>query len=215
MCVYPDDLLRATALWFLAFLLMIGRHDPVIESSITILRRLRSSMGTDNSLAEHGLNRATSGLNSSRCAGEMGVPCRKRQGCWVVLLAALVACGGKDIEQIKKIQALGRKLAEIAGQANQAAPTEVDSDTRLDGARAGPGLKLTSMYTLVNAESNGVNSTTFEAKLAPIIKSASCDNPELRPLIDQGVVVVLEYRGNQGNPIGTISLNRDTCVALR
>jgi hypothetical protein len=67
----------------------------------------------------------------------------------------------------------------------------------------------------VNAESNGVNSTTFEAKLAPTIKSASCDNPELPPLIDQGVVVVLEYRGNRGEPIGTISLSRDICDALK
>jgi hypothetical protein len=140
---------------------------------------------------------------------------RKRPGYWVVLFAALAACGGKDPQQIKKLQSLTRRLAEIAGQANQAAPANVDSDTRLDGARAGPGLKLTSMYTLVNAESNGVNSTTFEAKLAPTIKSASCDNPELRPLIDQGVVVVLEYRGNQGNLIGTITLNRATCGALK
>ena len=131
-----------------------------------------------------------------------------------MLFAALAACGGQDPQQIKKIQSLTRRLAEIAGQANQAAPATVDSDTRLDGARAGPGLKLTSMYTLVNAESNGVNSTTFEAKLAPIIKSGGCDNPELRPLIDQGVVVVLEYRGNQGNLIGTVTLNRDICAAL-
>jgi hypothetical protein len=138
---------------------------------------------------------------------------KKRLGYWVVLVAALAACG-KDPEQIKKVQSLTRRLAEIAGQANQAAPANVDSDTRLDGARAGPGLKLTSMYTLVNAESNGITSTTFEAKVAPIVKNASCDNPELRPLIDQGVVVVLEYRGNQGDPIGTISLNRDTCGAL-
>ena len=141
--------------------------------------------------------------------------CRKRPGYWLVVFAALAACGGQDTQQIKKVQALGRRLAEIAGQANGAAPAIVDSDTRLDGARAGPGLKLTTMYTLVNAESNGVNSTTFEAKLAPIIKSASCENPDLRPLIDQGVIVVLEYRGNQGNPIGTISINRDTCSALK
>jgi len=132
-----------------------------------------------------------------------------------VVFAALAACGGQDAQQIKKVQSLGRKLAEIAGQTNGAAPANVDSDTRIDGARAGPGLKLTLMYTLVNAESNGVNSTTFEAKLAPTIKSASCENPDLRPLIDQGVVVVLEYRGNQGSPIGTISFNRDTCSALK
>ena len=132
-----------------------------------------------------------------------------------MLFAALAACGGKDSQQTRKVQLLTIRLAQIAGQANQAAPANVDSDTRLDGARAGPGLKLTSMYTLVNAESNGVNSATFEAKLAPTIEKAGCDNSELRPLIDQGVVVVLEYRGNQGNPIGTISLNRDTCGALK
>jgi hypothetical protein len=140
---------------------------------------------------------------------------RKRPRYWVALFATLAACGSQDPQQIKKIQSLTRRLAEIAGQANQAAPATVDSDTRLDGARAGPGLKLTSMYTLVNAESNGVNRTTFEAKLAPTIKSASCENPDLRPLIDQGVVVVLEYRGNQGEPIGTISLNRDICNSLK
>src|SRR5262245_16127149 len=172
-------------------------------------------MGPHNNLTGPGAHRATSDLNSSDAARETGVTRRKWPGYWGVLFSALAACGGKDPQQIKEVQSLGRRLAEIAGQANQAAPTNVDSDTRLDGARAGPGLKLTSMYTLVNAESNGVNSTTFEAKLTPIIKSASCDNPELRPLIDQGVVVVLEYRGKQGNAIGTISLNRDTCVALK
>jgi len=46
------------------------------------------------------------------------------------------------------------------------------------------------------------------------VKKASCKNPDLRPLIDQGVVVVLEYRGNGGDPIGTLSINRDTCGAL-
>ena len=131
----------------------------------------------------------------------------------MLLFVALAACDGKGPEEIKKVQALTRRLAEIAGQANQAAPAMVDSDTRLDSARAGPGLKLTSTYTLVNAESNGVDSATFETKLAPIIKSASCENPDLRPLIDQGVVVVLEYHGNQGNPIGTIAVNRETCAA--
>jgi hypothetical protein len=153
-------------------------------------------------------------LNSSRATRKSGPTCRRRLGYWLVLLAALAACS-EDADKVKKLQSLTRALAQIAGEANGAAPAEIDSDTRLDGARAGPGLKLTSMYTLVNAESNGVNSTTFEAKLAPIVKKASCENPDLRPLIDQGVVVVLEYRGNAGNLIGTVSLNRDTCAALK
>jgi hypothetical protein len=148
---------------------------------------------------------------------------RKQLGYLGIVFATLAACGVKDPQtakpngstQVHSVQSLQKRLAEIAGQANQAAPANIDPDTRLDGARAGPGLRLTSMYTLLNAESNGVNSTTFETKLTPTIKKASCENPDLRPLIDQGVVVVLEYRGNQGNPVGMVSINRDTCGALK
>jgi len=141
----------------------------------------------------------------------------------IVFAAVLSACGMKDSQAGKpdssaksnSVQLLKKRLAEIAGRANQAAPAFIDPNTRLDGARAGPGLRLTSSYTLVNPESEGINSTTFETKLTPVVKNASCNNSELRPLIDQGVVVILEYRGLDGNPIGTISINRDTCSALR
>ena len=139
-----------------------------------------------------------------------------------VVFVALVACGAKDPQTHKpngstplnSARSLEKKLAEIAGQANQAAPANIDPNTRLDGARAGPGLRLTSTYTLLDPESEGINSTTFAAKLTPVVKTASCKNPDLRPLIDQGVVVVLEYRGNDGNPIGTFSINRETCRTL-
>ena len=136
---------------------------------------------------------------------------------------ALAACGAKDPRtakpggstQANSVRAIKKRLAEIAGQANQAAPADIDSNTRLDGARAGPGLRLTSTYTLLNPESEGVNSTTFETKLTPVVKKASCENPDLRPLINQGVVVVLEYRGTDGKPIGTVNIDRDTCGAVR
>ena len=148
---------------------------------------------------------------------------KKHPAYWGIVFAALVGCGAKDPQTarpngpapLNSARALERKLAEIAGQANQAAPATIDPNTRLDGARAGPGLRLTSTYTLLNPESEGISSTTFESKLSPVVKEASCKNPDLRPLIDQGVVVVLEYRGKDGNPIGTLSINRDSCGALK
>ena len=139
---------------------------------------------------------------------------RMQVGCLAMVCASLTACDTKYSAQFKADLTLQRKIAQIAGQANGAAPAVVDPNTRLDGAKAGPGLRLTVMYTLVNAESNGVNSATFEALLAPTIKENSCANPDLRPLIDQGVVVVLEYRGKRGDPIGTVNVNRGTCGAL-
>jgi hypothetical protein len=141
----------------------------------------------------------------------------------VLATLALAGCGAKDGQakkpdataQANAVRALERRLATIAGQANQAAPADIDPDTRLDGVKAGPGLRLTSSYTLVNSEANGVTGETFEAKLGSVIRKASCENPDLRPLINQGVVVVLEYRGGKGDPIATVSINRDTCVALK
>lgn len=138
-----------------------------------------------------------------------------------IMFVALAACGAKDPQTQKpngsaplnSARSLEKRLAEIAGQANQAAPANIDPNTRLDGARAGPGLRLTTTYTLLDPESEGISSTTFETKLTPVVKQGSCTNPDLRPLIDQGVVVVLEYRGKDGNPIGTLSINRDTCAA--
>jgi hypothetical protein len=135
-------------------------------------------------------------------------------GCLAIVCATITACDTKYSAQFKAELTLQRKIAQIAGQANGAAPAVVDPNTRLDGAKAGPGLRLTVMYTLVNAESTGVNGATFEALLTPTIKENSCTNPDLRPLIDQGVVVVLEYRGKRGEPIGTVNVDRGTCGAL-
>ena len=135
-----------------------------------------------------------------------------------LVFVALVACSGKDAQTPKPLnppRVIERRLAEIAGQANGAAPANIDENTRLDGAKAGPGLKLTTTYTLLNPEAEGIDSTNFETKLGPIVKTGSCKNPDLRPLIDQGVVVVLEYRGTDGKPIGTLSINHDSCAALK
>jgi hypothetical protein len=140
-----------------------------------------------------------------------------------MMFLALVACNAKDpraqkpngATQLNSTRALERRLSEIAGQANQAAPADIDANTRLEGVKAGPGLKLTSTYTLVNPESEGISSETFGTKLTPVVTEGSCKNPDLRPLIDQGVVVVLEYRGTDGKPIGTLSINHDSCAALK
>jgi hypothetical protein len=134
--------------------------------------------------------------------------------CLAMVCATLTACDTKSSAQFKADLTLLRKIAQIAGQANGAAPAVIDPNTRLDGAKAGPGLRLTVMYTLVNDDSNGAARATFEASLAPTIKENSCTNPDLRPLIDQGVVVVLEYRGKRGDPIGTVDVNRGMCGAL-
>lgn len=133
----------------------------------------------------------------------------------IVALLALAACDSRHTQgastQARSAVLLGKQLASIAAQANQAAPANIDPDTRLDGAKAGPGLRLTTSYTLMNAESNGITPASFGTKLVPRVTKASCTNPELRPLLDQGVLVVLEYRGLDGQAIGAVKIDRAAC----
>lgn len=128
-----------------------------------------------------------------------------------MVCVTMTGCDTKNSAQFNAARTLQSRIEQIAGQANSAAPAAVDPDTRLDGAKAGPGLRLTVMYTLVNPEPNGVNAATLEARLAPMVTKISCANPDLRPLIDQGVVVVLEYRDLSGAPLGTVNVDRATC----
>jgi hypothetical protein len=141
------------------------------------------------------------------------VKLRTPLGCLAVVCVTITGCDTKSPTQFNAARNLQSRIEQIAGQANSAAPTAVDPDTRLDGAKAGPGLRLTVMYTLVNPEANGVNAGTLKARLAPTVTESSCANPDLRPVIDQGVVVALEYRDLRGVPLGTVSIDRATCGA--
>jgi hypothetical protein len=51
--------------------------------------------------------------------------------------ATVTACDTKESAQFKAALTLHRRVAEIAGQANGAAPATVDPNARLNGARAG------------------------------------------------------------------------------
>ena len=126
--------------------------------------------------------------------GETHVNHTRQSAYLAIALAALAACSKEDPQQAEKMRvlAVGRRLSEIAAQANQAAPADIDPNTRLEGVKAGPGLRLTSTYTLLNPESEGIDSTTFATKLTPVVTEGSCKNPDLGPLINRGVVVVLE-----------------------
>lgn len=141
--------------------------------------------------------------------------CKQQLVCLGMVLTLLAACDSKpDAATLaKRAQELQGRIAEIASQTNRAASAAVDPDTRLDGATAGPG-KLTIRYTLVNAAGNGVDTTTFGTRVAPKVKQGSCENSALRALIDEGAVVVLEYRDLKGGPLGTVTVNGEICRTL-
>lgn len=103
------------------------------------------------------------------------------------------------------------KLIGIANEVTRSAPKMLDTDTRLDGAVAGPGLKFTYLYTLPNIESAQVAPGVFNTKLARTIENSACGSSQLKPFFDSNVSVIYDYRGKDGSRIGSVEVNRIKC----
>ena len=104
------------------------------------------------------------------------------------------------------------QLQSVANEVQQKAPVMVDADTRLDGARAGPGLLFTYLYTFPQMEAKrSVSKAQFEEQATPTLKTNACGNNALKPFFDHGVVVRYVYRDHNGVDLGTVTLTRDSC----
>lgn len=104
-----------------------------------------------------------------------------------------------------------KQILVVANQITQDAPQTLDAETRLDGAVAGPGMKLTILYTLPNVESGKISPRLFDTKLAPTIKSSQCSSSQMKSFIEHNIPVFHEYRGKDGVRIGIVEVSRLKC----
>jgi Zn-dependent protease with chaperone function/Tfp pilus assembly major pilin PilA len=106
--------------------------------------------------------------------------------------------------------AIENELAAAAKEISRTAPKKVDEDTLLDGAIAGPGLKLTFLYTLPNIETAQISAEAFNSFAPSVIKSA-CATAQLKSFFDNNVTISYEYRGKDGSRIGAVDVDRSKC----
>jgi hypothetical protein len=89
----------------------------------------------------------------------------------------------------------------------------VDAQTRLDGARAGPGLLFTYLYSFPQMLAVPLASKDeFEARGTPILKKNNCGSAALKPFFEHGVVVRYAYRDRDGLDLGAVTLTRNACT---
>jgi hypothetical protein len=108
---------------------------------------------------------------------------------------------------------LETQLTALANQVSLSAPKNVDDDTRLDGAVAGPGAKLSYRFTLVKYKAADIDPAAFDTKVAPGIRDVNCKLADVKNLIARGVLVSLEYRGSDGALVSTVPLNNASCAS--
>ncbi|MEM9255897.1 MAG: hypothetical protein AAGA91_10630 [Pseudomonadota bacterium] len=91
-------------------------------------------------------------------------------------------------------------------------PMMVDEGTRLEAAKA-QGNTLTLQYELINHTSEQLDGASLERSLRPLVIKQTCDNPDLRAVLDQGAVVTYRYYGSDRAEILEMSLNAEACLS--
>jgi hypothetical protein len=100
--------------------------------------------------------------------------------CSLILAASSFATEKNDIQK-------------IADAINAITPKMIDSDTRLDGAVAGPGKRLTYNSTLVALKADQINRTAWEKEVVPRIRASILGNPNTSKVQKEGITIVSRY----------------------
>ncbi|WP_449412399.1 hypothetical protein [Pandoraea soli] len=140
---------------------------------------------------------------------------------WTALLIGLAVVGtigkqiGKEMFSASKsaVDGVERQLSSAVEQINQKGPSMLDQETRIDGATAGPGRRLTYLYTLVNHSSKDQEAiAVIQTHVKPEVAKNSCN--KMKAILKAGVTVVFDYRGSDGHEMGTFDVNQSTCESL-
>jgi len=97
-----------------------------------------------------------------------------------------------------------RRLVEISKRMNQGLPKPVDQETILDTTKAGPGIRFTFVYKLINRSSADVDATRLATALKPRIINNYRTLPELADFRKWQVEVHYQYCDKDGKEITTV-----------
>jgi len=108
----------------------------------------------------------------------------------------------------------GSSIEREIAKANKQFPKQIDAETRINNVAAGPGKLITYNYTLINHQAVDLDADKFQKAMADKIKQETCRNRETQPYIKNGYSIAYSYKGNDGNPVATVTVVPDDCGNL-
>lgn len=99
-------------------------------------------------------------------------------------------------------------LQQITQQLNQGLPMMVNDMARWDSVSAGPGQVLNYYFTVVTREQP---STSDLKQLQNILVSSTCNDQSVSILLENGVALSFNYRGNSGRSLASVRVNPADC----
>lgn len=100
-----------------------------------------------------------------------------------------------------------RTLVEMSDRINATLPRQVDKDTRLDTTIAGPGNRLTYLYTLPSLSTEDVDSVEFSKIMRPVLVNGYRTSPDMATLRNNQVELHYQYCDKSGDTIATIMVS--------
>lgn len=120
---------------------------------------------------------------------------------------------GSDVGQAASGQEAQQKVEEAfktaADQINAKGATLVDDYTRLDGAFAGPGTRLTYFYSLPKHTAKDLPPNFLQSTARPITIKDTCSKQSVA--LGYGATYVYVYRGKDNAEIGRFEINKGDC----
>ncbi len=98
------------------------------------------------------------------------------------------------------------QLEQIAQAVNASAPKVVDEVTRLDGATAEPGRRLTYRMT-ISIPYSEFNRTEWDQKTVPAIRTNTIEQDGSRALLKAGITIAIRYSSKDGIFLDEIIFN--------
>jgi hypothetical protein len=143
-------------------------------------------------------------------------------GLIIVLIASVI--GGRMGEEIGNLAFTPKQLTQeqidkeiydsfskTAEQENAKGPVMIDPDTRLDRLVAGPGPRLTYLYSFPAYSLHDFDSEWILDELQPEVKRGVCGSQEMKPSLQYGATYIYSYTGNDGVEIGRFEINKNDC----
>ena len=95
-------------------------------------------------------------------------------------------------------------LVETSKKINATLPMQVDKETRMDATMAGPGNRITYLYTLINLSSADLEQKTFIDAMRPQLLNGYRTDPDMAAFRKKEVELHYHYRDRHGNAVATI-----------
>lgn len=103
------------------------------------------------------------------------------------------------------------QIAEQLRLINRSLPRMVDNDMRLDRISIFDS-NIHYNYTLVNVEAIDINIGRLKNTLTPVVKLNTCEDEDMRAILDHDMDVTYAYHDKMSNAVITITVSREDCI---